>query len=77
MRMEVRKNEQLETREILLNCITDSLLHTCTGKYDSCPTYKHYNKDTTLLTTDIAYSYSVGLRHAMNKKQPPPVGTYS
>ena len=33
----------------------DSLLHTCAGKYDSCPNYKHYNKDTTLLTTDIVY----------------------
>ena len=37
----------------LLNFITDSLLNTCAGKYDSCPNYKHYNKDTTPLTTDI------------------------
>ena len=29
---------------LLLNFITDSLLHTCTGKYDSCPNYKHYIK---------------------------------
>ena len=35
---------------LLLNCITDSLIHTCAGKYDSCPNYKHYNKDNTLLT---------------------------
>ena len=60
---------------LLLNFITDSLLHICAGKYDSCPKYKHYNKDTTLQTTDIVISYSV--LHAMNIKQPPPVGTYS
>ena len=60
---------------LLLNFITDSLLHVCAGKYDSCPKYKHYNKDTTLQTTDIVISYSV--LHAMNIKQPPPVGTYS
>ena len=36
---------------LLLNFITDSLLHTCAGKCDMCPNYKHYNKDTTLLTT--------------------------
>ena len=59
----------------LLNFITDSLLHICAGKYDSCPKYKHYNKDTSLQTTDIVISYSV--LHAMNIKQPPPVGTYS
>ena len=29
---------------LLLNFITDSLLHTCAGKYDSCPNYKHYIK---------------------------------
>ena len=34
---------------LLLNFITDSLLHTCAGKYDSCPNYKDYNKDTTLV----------------------------
>ena len=28
------------------------MLHTCAGKYDSCPNYKHYNKDTTLQTTE-------------------------
>ena len=60
---------------LLLNFITDSLLHTCAGKYVSCPNYKHYNKDTTLQTTDIVISYSE--LHAMNIKQPPPVGTYS
>ena len=60
---------------LLLNFITDSLLHICAGKYDSCPKYKHYNKDTTLQTTDIVISCSV--LHAMNIKQPPPVGTYS
>ena len=60
---------------LLLNFITDSLLHICAGKYDSCPKYKHYNKDTTLQTTDIVISYSV--LHAVNIKQPPPVGTYS
>ena len=31
------------------------------------------NKDTTLLTTDIVYSCSV--LHAMNMKQPPPLGS--
>ena len=45
------------------------------GKYDSCPNYKHYNKDTRLQTTDIVISYSV--LHAMNIKQPPLVRTYS
>ena len=44
----------------LLNFITDSLLHTCAGKYDSCPNHKHYNKDITLQTTDTVISYSVG-----------------
>ena len=44
------------------------MLHTCAGKYDSCPNYKHYNKDTTLLTIDIVCSYSV--LHAMDIKQP-------
>ena len=34
---------------LVLNFITDSLLHTCAGKYDSCPNYKDYNKDTTLV----------------------------
>ena len=57
---------------LLLNFMADPLLHTCAGKYDSCPNYKHYNEDTTLLTTDIVYSYRV--LHAMNIKQPPPVG---
>ena len=52
---------------LLLNFITDSLLHTCTGKYDSCPNYKHYIKT---LVNGL-------LIHAMNIKQPPPVGTYS
>ena len=60
---------------LLLNFITDSLLHICAGKYDSCPNYKHYNKDTTLQATYIVISYSV--LHAMNIKQPPPVGAYS
>ena len=32
-----------------LNFITDSLLHTSAGKYDSWPNYKDYNKDTTLV----------------------------
>ena len=45
---------------LLLNFITDSLLHTCAGKYDSCPNHKHYNKDITLQTTDTVISYSVG-----------------
>ena len=44
----------------LLNFITDSLLHTCAGKYGSCPNHKHYNKDITLQTTDTVISYSVG-----------------
>ena len=57
---------------LLLNFITDSLLHTCAGKYDSCPNYKHYIK--TLHYTDYRYSILI---HAMNIKQPPPVGTYS
>ena len=29
---------------LLLNFITDPLLHTRAGKYDSCPNYKHYIK---------------------------------
>ena len=45
---------------LLLNFITDSLLHTCAGKYDSCPNHKHYNKDITLQTTDTVISYRVG-----------------
>ena len=45
---------------LLLNFITDSLLHTCAGKYaDSCPNYKDYNKDTTL----VFYSYTTRHEH--------------
>ena len=40
---------------LLLNFITDSLLHTCAGKYDSCP-YK-YNSPTVLDKFDRSKDY--------------------